>query len=80
MSDDRNDRIRRRAYEIWEALGQPEGRQEEHWIQAEAEILADEQEGIASVPEGTQSTSGAPEGTHSTENVPEPQDKALKVA
>ena len=36
-------RIRERAYEIWERRGQPEGRAEEHWRQAEAEITAEEQ-------------------------------------
>ena len=40
MSDDRDERIRRRAYGIWEALGRPEGGHQQHWTQAEAEILA----------------------------------------
>jgi len=30
--------IRRRAYEIWEQKGKPEGRSEEHWVQARREI------------------------------------------
>jgi Protein of unknown function (DUF2934) len=32
------DCIRRRAYEIWEQKGKPEGRSEEHWTQARREI------------------------------------------
>jgi hypothetical protein len=32
------DQIRRRAYEIYEASGRPQGRDREHWLQAEAEI------------------------------------------
>ncbi|MBB3447296.1 MULTISPECIES: DUF2934 domain-containing protein [unclassified Rhizobium] len=32
-------RIRDRANQIWEAEGRPEGRREEHWLQAEHEIL-----------------------------------------
>jgi len=32
------EQVRRRAYEIYESQGRPEGRQEEHWRQAEAEI------------------------------------------
>lgn len=36
--DEREDRIRARAYELWEAAGRPEGRQAEHWEQAEREI------------------------------------------
>jgi Protein of unknown function (DUF2934) len=34
------DRVRQRAHEIWEQEGRPEGRQEEHWRQAAAEIAA----------------------------------------
>ncbi len=37
---DRADRIRRRAYEIWEEQGRPHGRDQEHWLQAEAELNA----------------------------------------
>ncbi|MGL4964934.1 MAG: DUF2934 domain-containing protein [Inquilinus sp.] len=54
MSDDRDERIRRRAYEIWEALGRPEGGQQQHWAQAEAEILDDECTGTGSAPEGAE--------------------------
>jgi hypothetical protein len=36
-------RTRERAYEIWEKAGRPEGKAEEHWRQAEAEIAAEEQ-------------------------------------
>lgn len=61
MSDDRDERIRHRAYEIWEALGRPEGGQQEHWTQAEAEILADECHGTASAPEGAEEL--VPDGT-----------------
>lgn len=31
---DREERIRRRAHEIWEREGRPEGREREHWDQA----------------------------------------------
>ena len=36
-------RVRERAYEIWQYAGCPEGRSVEHWLQAEAEITAQEQ-------------------------------------
>lgn len=36
--DDLIERIRQRAYELWEADGQPEGRELEHWLQAEQEL------------------------------------------
>ena len=32
------DRIARRAYEIWERSGRPEGQAEHHWSQAEEEL------------------------------------------
>ena len=36
-------RVRERAYEIWQRAGRPEGKSVEHWLQAEAEIGAEEQ-------------------------------------
>lgn len=36
--DKREDRIRRRAYELWQAAGKPPGDGQEFWLQAEAEI------------------------------------------
>ncbi|MER8752484.1 DUF2934 domain-containing protein [Mesorhizobium sp. M1050] len=38
MDHDRNDRIRERAYQIWEREGRMQGDPERHWLQAEAEI------------------------------------------
>ena len=35
---DLGERIRQRAYEIWEREGRPEGREQEHWEQAEREV------------------------------------------
>lgn len=31
--------IERRAYALWEQAGRPHGRADEHWAQAEADIL-----------------------------------------
>ena len=36
-------RVRERAYDIWQNTGRPEGKSVEHWLQAEAEITAEEQ-------------------------------------
>jgi hypothetical protein len=36
--DDIYERIQRRAYELWESEGRPEGREHAHWLQAESEI------------------------------------------
>jgi hypothetical protein len=46
MEQMNKDRIRQRAYEIWEAAGRPEGRQDEHWQQALAEITAKDAYGL----------------------------------
>jgi len=40
VTDDRHERIRQRAHEIWEQAGRPEGAHMEHWDQAAAEIDA----------------------------------------
>jgi hypothetical protein len=36
-----NDEVSKRAREIWEREGRPEGRDMEHWLQAEAELRSD---------------------------------------
>ncbi len=41
---DEDERIRKKAYELWEAEGQPEGRHDRHWEQAR-EIIALEDAG-----------------------------------
>lgn len=41
MASDLIERIRERAYQIWEGNGR-EGNPEEHWLQAEREILGNE--------------------------------------
>lgn len=38
MSSDTEQAIRIRAYEIWEQEGSPDGRDREHWQQAEREL------------------------------------------
>lgn len=39
---DREERIRHRAYDLWEQAGKPEGRDREFWKAAAREIEADE--------------------------------------
>lgn len=43
MQDDIEQRIRHRARELWEAQGQPEGRSEEFWLQAEQEVRGEKE-------------------------------------
>ena len=37
MNTESEDRVRARAYALWEREGQPEGGAERHWTQAEEE-------------------------------------------
>lgn len=41
MSDDRERRVRERAFVLWEREGRPFGRQDEHWFRASREIEAE---------------------------------------
>jgi hypothetical protein len=41
MQDDRHNKIRQRAYELWHNEGRQEGRAEDHWAQAEREVEAE---------------------------------------
>ena len=38
MADDRQERIRNRAHQIWQEEGQPAGHHERHWHQAAADV------------------------------------------
>ncbi len=54
MADDREDRIRERAQQIWEKEGRPEGQQDRHWSEASAEIDAEERIGATDGIEDTE--------------------------
>jgi hypothetical protein len=56
MSDEREESIRRRAYELWEQGGGDHGRDQDHWHQAAGEI------GAAVAPDGTTIGNGADTG------------------
>jgi hypothetical protein len=62
MDEDVRERIRRRAHEIWEQEGRPEGRDDEFWRRAETEIRMETQSdagaGETSVPPGSDHTPG----------------------
>ena len=54
MGSPTEERIRIRAYELWELAGQPPGREDEFWYQAEKEIReTKELEDIAQSPPPT---------------------------
>lgn len=42
MDNDRHEKIRQRAYEIWMREGRPDGAHERHWQQAKQELGYDE--------------------------------------
>jgi hypothetical protein len=46
MIDAREERIRAKAHELWEADGKPEGRDREHWEQA-AKLVDEEERRVA---------------------------------
>ena len=51
--DDHEDHIRRRAYHLWEEAGRPEGRSDEFWHAARAEIADEEApEAARAIPRG----------------------------
>jgi len=41
MATDLIQRIRERSYQIWEQEGRPEGRDLDHWLQAERELASE---------------------------------------
>ena len=59
MQNQRHEKVRERAYQIWEREGRQEGRAEEHWSQAEQE-LADGQAPAASGTNGAGAVEAAP--------------------
>lgn len=59
MYQDREERIRARAYEIWEREGRQEGSHEAHWQQAERELQEDSGEGQQEDDSAATPTAGA---------------------
>ncbi|RAR65754.1 hypothetical protein C7401_10360 [Paraburkholderia unamae] len=41
MNDDREARVRRRAYQLWQDDGAPQGKADEYWSRAERQIAAE---------------------------------------
>ena len=48
--DDVSERIARKAYELWEAEGRPEGRQDLHWEQAREIVALEDAGGSPTIP------------------------------
>jgi hypothetical protein len=61
MQNQRHEKVRERAYQIWEREGRQDGRAEEHWSQAEQELAdtAETDETPASGTNGVAAINGA---------------------
>ncbi|MDR3496957.1 MAG: DUF2934 domain-containing protein [Ancalomicrobiaceae bacterium] len=46
---DLEERIRQRAYDLWDSEGRPEGRQDMHWLSAQAMIIEELAKGMIDV-------------------------------
>jgi hypothetical protein len=51
------DRVRQRAYELWEQAGRPEGHHVDFWLRAEAELAAEQEPG-SPAPAGGEGAAG----------------------
>jgi hypothetical protein len=60
----REERIRKKAHALWLADGEPEGRADYHWAEAERQVF--EEDRAAGLAQQTQSTSGGKSGTRSS--------------
>jgi hypothetical protein len=87
MSPEQEDRIKQRAYEIWEREGRPDGRGDVHWSMAVQEIRAedgwvddaadsDDPTDDLSRQLGSAEAALAPEGAAATEEEPAPAKKS----
>ena len=63
MLDAREERIRAKAHDLWEADGRPEGRDREHWEQA-AKLVEEEERQAAKDAADPQSKPGQPSATN----------------
>jgi hypothetical protein len=69
--DNMEDEIRRRAYELWEQYGRPDGGEEEFWLKAEREIK--QAKGLhRTIPEPSKTASDRQEKASPRRNVQRP--------
>jgi Protein of unknown function (DUF2934) len=59
MADEMIEKLRNRAYQIWESMGRPYGRDLEHWLEAERELEADDDRNHRAIKEEAGVGSGA---------------------
>ncbi len=56
MENGGDERLKRRAYELWEMEGRPEGKDKEHWSRAESEPSSSEEVTRTFGPDGAKVT------------------------
>ena len=56
--DDREERVRKRAYQLWEQEGCPAGREDVHWDQASELVAIEENHKLATIPVGKSANVG----------------------
>ncbi|TIN73567.1 MAG: DUF2934 domain-containing protein [Mesorhizobium sp.] len=59
MTDDRQERIRNRAHQLWLQEGQPAGHHERHWHQAAADVDQEDAAGKPAAKKPTRKATGA---------------------
>ena len=59
MTDDRQERIRNRAHQIWQEEGQPAGQHERHWHQAVADVDRQDAVGTSAAKKPAKKANGA---------------------
>ncbi|MER8443425.1 DUF2934 domain-containing protein [Mesorhizobium sp. M1066] len=59
MTDDRQERIRNRAHQIWLQEGQPAGHHERHWHQAATDVDQEDAAGKSAAKKPTRKAAGA---------------------
>lgn len=76
-----DDKIRQRAYAIWESEGRPQGRAEEHWTAAERELGRGEAQPAATKASAKRTrTSTTPREDPEAENQGKPSKKSRGTA
>ena len=68
MVDKTEERIRRKAYELWEAEGRPENQGDRHWVQAREIIALEDSEGTTRIPLAESGVDGTVEPAIAHEN------------
>ncbi|HRK96283.1 MAG TPA: DUF2934 domain-containing protein [Rhodospirillales bacterium] len=78
MSDDKKRRIEKRANEIWQREGCPDGRANEHWRLATAEIEEEDAGAAASLASAAPAPEPAPEAKAASKRSSKPRASSSK--